>query len=314
VTLAHWDEVEGFEIPETMRPLGGRWQRLADAAGSVRLGVHRVVLERGGMMTPPHRHSVEEEMYFVLAGSATYWQEGSTCAVAAGDTIVCTAGAAAHTLLAGDEGVDVLVVGTRSTPEAGLLPRTNVAWFASSPVAVDDAHPWEAEAALGVPHGEPGERPPNVVALDGLEGDFGGIVKHPGRAGGSKLSGLNWVALPPDEEGAPPHCHSADEEAFVVLDGEGTLELWGPPRPGAAPATEPQETHPVRRGHVVARPAGTRISHCFRSGASGLTYLAYGTREPNDMCYYPRSNKVFFRGLGLIARLDPLAYDDGEPG
>ena len=29
--------------------------------------------------------------------------------------------------------------------------------------------------------------------------------------------------------------------------------------------------------------------------------------------YYPRSNKVFFRGLGLIARLEALEYHDGEP-
>jgi hypothetical protein len=27
-----------------------------------------------------------------------------------------------------------------------------------------------------------------------------------------------------------------------------------------------------------------------------------------------RSNKIYFRGLGLIARLDDLDYDDGEPG
>ena len=44
-----------------------------------------------------------------------------------------------------------------------------------------------------------------------------------------------------------------------------------------------------------------------------MTFLAYGTRRPNDVCYYPRSNKIFWRGLGLIARLEPLDYDDGEP-
>jgi uncharacterized cupin superfamily protein len=65
---------------------------------------------------------------------------------------------------------------------------------------------------------------------------------------------------------------------------------------------------------VISRPPGTRISHSFRGGETGLTYLAYGTREPNDMCYYPRSNKVFLRGLGVIARLEQLAYSDGEPG
>jgi uncharacterized cupin superfamily protein len=44
-----------------------------------------------------------------------------------------------------------------------------------------------------------------------------------------------------------------------------------------------------------------------------MTYLAYGTREPNDITYYPRSNKIFFRGVGLIARLENLDYSDGEP-
>ena len=45
----------------------------------------------------------------------------------------------------------------------------------------------------------------------------------------------------------------------------------------------------------------------------GVTYLAYGTREPDDIAYYPRSNKVYFRGVGLMTRLEHLDYDDGEP-
>jgi len=64
---------------------------------------------------------------------------------------------------------------------------------------------------------------------------------------------------------------------------------------------------------VISRPAGTRIAHSLRAGPGGMTYLAYGTREPNDIGWYPRSNKVFFRGLGVIGRLELLAYSDGEP-
>jgi uncharacterized cupin superfamily protein len=63
---------------------------------------------------------------------------------------------------------------------------------------------------------------------------------------------------------------------------------------------------------VISRPAGTRIAHSLHAGPEGLTYLAYGTRESNDITYYPRSNKIFFRGVGLIARLRSLEYDDGE--
>ena len=313
MTLVHWDDVEGFDIPERSRPLGGRWQRLADAAGSVRLGMQRVQLEPSQMITPPHVHTAEEEVFHVLSGSARLWQDGSTCTVVAGDTLVFTAGGPTHTLIGGDGGLEVLIFGQRLTPEAGVLPRTNVAWLAHSPVRVMEEHPWKAEAALGIPDGTPGERPANVVALDDVEGEYGGMAKRLGAAGGARQAGLNRIELPAEEEGAPPHCHSADEEVFVVLDGEGTLELWGPPKAGQPPATEPQETHALKRGHVVSRPAGTRISHCLRAGAAGLTYLAYGTKDSTDVCYYPRSNKLFWRGLGLIARLEPLDYFDGEP-
>ncbi|MBV9007251.1 MAG: hypothetical protein JO181_21475, partial [Solirubrobacterales bacterium] len=48
------------------------------------------------------------------------------------------------------------------------------------------------------------------------------------------------------------------------------------------------------------------------AGARGLTYLAYGTREPGDICFYPRSSKLSFRGLGVVARIERLDYWDGE--
>jgi uncharacterized cupin superfamily protein len=313
VTLVHWDDIKGFEVPESQRPLGGRWQSPGDAAGAVRVGLKRVLLEPGQMITPPHRHSAEEEIFHVLAGSATLWQDGATCQVAADDTIVHVAGGPAHTLVAGDEGLEVLIFGLRLTPEVSPLPRTGVAWIGRSKVKLVQEHPWDAEAALGIPEGTAGERPANVVALSGLEGSFGGLIKHPGREAGAKQSGLNWGSLPAGEEGAPPHCHSADEEIFVILDGDGVFELWAPPQPGDTRQTEPRETHPVRRGHIVVRPPATRVSHSFRAGDGGMTYLVYGTREPNDMCYYPRSNKVFLRGLGVIARVEQLDYDDGEP-
>jgi uncharacterized cupin superfamily protein len=102
-----------------------------------------------------------------------------------------------------------------------------------------------------------------------------------------------------EKESSPQHCHSLEEEIFVVLAGGGTLVLG-------------DEEIPVRAGNVVARPAGTGVAHLFRAGDEGLSLLAYGTREPGDVCYYPRSNKIAFRGLGVIARLEKLDYWDGE--
>jgi uncharacterized cupin superfamily protein len=78
VTLAHWDDVAGFNVPDDVQPLGGRWQRLADAAGSVRVGAQRVLLTPGQLITPPHTHPAEEEIFYVVNGSATLWQDGAT--------------------------------------------------------------------------------------------------------------------------------------------------------------------------------------------------------------------------------------------
>ena len=86
---------------------------------------------------------------------------------------------------------------------------------------------------------------------------------------------------------------------FVILAGEGVLRLG-------------DDELPVRSGSVVARPPGTGVAHAFQAGGDGLSYLAYGTREPGDMCFYPRSNKVSFRGLGVIGRIERLDYWDGE--
>jgi uncharacterized cupin superfamily protein len=63
---------------------------------------------------------------------------------------------------------------------------------------------------------------------------------------------------------------------------------------------------------VVSRPAATGVAHMLGAGDDGLTYLAYGTRHPGDVGYYPRSNKIAFRGVGVIARLERLDYWDGE--
>ena len=38
----------------------------------------------------------------------------------------------------------------------------------------------------------------------------------------------------------------------------------------------------------------------------------YGTREAHDICYYPQSGKIAFHGLGVIGRIEPLEYWDGE--
>ncbi len=54
--------------------------------------------------------------------------------------------------------------------------------------------------------------------------------------------------------------------------------------------------HEIQAGHVVWRPPSTAISRHLRAGPEGMTFLVYGTREPNDVCYYPRSKNLYWQG------------------
>jgi uncharacterized cupin superfamily protein len=311
--IAHWDEAESGRAEAGH--LGGLWTDLGHAAGSRTVGVNRIRVDPGKWSTPFHRQTAEEEIFYVLGGAGVCLLGGGAFQVGPGDCIVHRP-RELHSLRAGDDGLDVLAFGTRVRTEAAHLPRAGVSWLGGSWVeAGGGEHPWAREAAAGEPElPELGARPETVVNLDDVDGDDseGGSWKLLARNAGADLAGLNWGRLNAGFEGAPPHLHSADEELFVVLEGEGTLELW--PTPQRVRAGVEYEEVPLRAGNVISRPASSGIAHGFRAGPNGMTFLAYGTRNANDVCYYPRSNKIYFRGLGLIARLEDLDYDDGEPG
>ncbi len=307
--MVHWDEVE--PVRRAKGPMAAAWQRLGDAAGAKGIAVNRIRIDPRMLSTPPHSHARAEEIFFVLSGSGLSWQDGAVCEVREGDTLVHLADHEEHTLRAGPGGLDVLAFGTRHPVEYGWLPRSKALRLGYPWVEGRDDNPWEIEAEVGeLEFAEPGERPSNVIALEDVEIDEDGDRELGGRAG-SERSGLNWIRRPAGKRGCPPHCHSLEPEAFVVLEGTGTLELE-PTRVAAQRGAE-RESHELRAGHVFSRPPGSRIAHSIVAGEGGVAYLAYGTREPNDIAYYPRSNKVHFRGVGLMTRLEQLDYDDGEP-
>jgi uncharacterized cupin superfamily protein len=273
----------------------GVWRDPAREAGSRGVGLRRIDIAPEHFSTPAHEHGAEEEIFFVLAGAGLLWQDGRTYEVVAGDCIVHRPRRGAHTLRAGADGLDVLVYGQRIDPSLTALPRVGVAW--SFPHWVELAagdSPFAREGAAGPPEcPEPeAQRPANVVAFEDAEAAFGGRARMLARSAGARDTGLNHVTLSAGEQGAPAHCHSAEEELFAVLDGGGVLELW---EPGAnKPAEEP-----LGRGDVISRPAGTGVAHALRPGEGGIAYLAYGTREPADMCFYPAGGRISFRGLGI---------------
>jgi uncharacterized cupin superfamily protein len=316
--IAHWDEVEPRLVEAGH--LRARWANLGRVAGSVGIGVQRIELGPGDIPTPVHVHADEEEIFFVLDGTGLAWQDGETYEIAAGDVLVHLVEQEEHTLRGGDGGLTVLAFGEREHGFSAHLPRAGVAWLFPSWVETGvGGTPWQREIAAGPPEfPEPSERPSRIVALTDVERLAAGepgryMVRDLGRAAGSERTGLKLYELPPGAMGPPPHCHSAEEELFVVLEGAGRLILLEAPnvrgtveRPGG------REEHEVRPGSVVSRPPGTRVAHTFVAGDEGLSYLAYGTREPNDIAYYPRSGKVYLRGIGVITRPEQLGYWDGE--
>jgi uncharacterized cupin superfamily protein len=310
--LAHWDDVEWHR--RAKGEMDAEWQMLGRAAGTEGVGVNRVRVAPGRLPTPPHSHGASEEIYYVLAGSGLAWQDESVHDVGPGDCVIQVADHHEHTFVAGDDGLELLVYGTRHPTEIGWLPRSRAIRIGWPWVEGRDDDPWDVEATVPpLQVGEPAPRPENIVNVDAVElehwGDKG-VTAPLATRDRSRLAGFHWERLNPGRTGAVPHCHSEEEEVFVILEGSATLELW--PSPLRAERGAAKEEHALRPGHVVARPPGSGVSHRFRAGDDGATMLIYGTRKPNDMCFYPRSNKISWRGLGVMARVEPLAYMDGE--
>ena len=136
--------------------------------------------------------------------------------------------------------------------------------------------PFAREAAAGPPEcpAAEGRAPGNVVALADVPSD----PRRPGPlapAGPPEraATGLNHVVLSRGGAGRARALPLPEEELFVVLDGDGVLELW--PRERGGPGGASAEAR--RRGLASGGQRGG--SHALRPGEHGLTYLAYGTRE-----------------------------------
>jgi uncharacterized cupin superfamily protein len=305
VGITHWDDVEKIrrdrgQMSATLTPLG-------TAAGSWRAGATRIELAPGEQPTPPHIHGDAEEIFYVLDGSGLTLLDDDAYEIRAGDCIVYKSSHEAHTIRAGDDGLDVIAFGAREYLPTSELPRGGTMWSITGFIDLQEGHPWDREPQLFWPDPLP-LRPQMIVNTEDIEPQVRGGRRRRDLAtpAGSRWTGLKHIELDPGVLSGPPHVHSAEEEIFVVLAGDGVLELTP-----AGKDAEP-EAHAVRKGSVVARPPGTQVAHAFRAGDSGLTLIAWGTRDPNDICWYPRSKKIFWRGVGVVGRIEPLDYWDGE--
>ena len=310
MTLCHWDDVERDR--RDVGEMRSWWRDLGEAAGSTAVGVQRVEVDPGARIGPVHVHAAEEEIFFVLSGSGLAWIDGAVHEIAATDTIVYPAGGPAHTLIAGDDGLDVLCFGENLDPPVVHLPRAGVLrrgglWT----LAGEGPGPLEREAAAGpLDLPEPTPRPRWIAAFDDTEvdidekGPYAWTEHFLSHGAGAMRTGLRHAVIPPGKDTCPPHWHSGESELFVILGGGGSLRLYD--RSGAL-----AEEHPVRAGHTVSRPAGSGVAHMFRAGEEGMTLLPYGQRVQNEIVFYPRSKKAWV-GQAFV-RLETVDdYWEGE--
>ena len=198
----------------------------------------------------------------------------------------------AHTLRAGPEGLDVLAYGKRKTQGNTVLPRAGVAWMHPSWVDVGGPHPWEREAAVGEPEvGEVSPRPGRIANIDqGIrwELDTGAADLNLGDVVGSVETGLSHMTIPPGAEGYPPHCHAAEEELFVVLEGSGTVMLGDESAEVRARKRRLAARRHPRRALVPRRGRGPRLPRLRDAGAErhrllpahGRDQVPRGRRDP----------------------------------
>ncbi|MDJ1008697.1 MAG: cupin domain-containing protein [Paracoccaceae bacterium] len=160
----------------------------------------------------------------------------------------------------------------------------------------------------------------NVADMEGMpmapEGGserFGATVAPFSEAIGLSRLGATFITVEPGKRGFPFHNHLANDEMFVVLEGEGTYRFG-------------DAEHPIKAGDVCGAPrGGADTAHqIVNTGDRPLKYVGISTRQDPEVVEYPDSGKYaalaiwpgegFWRAhLRVVGRAgESLDYWDGE--
>ena len=263
-----------------------RRRRLGAAAGADRLGVAIIEVEPGCRSTPPHSHVDEDEVFLVLAGSGlSYQSSGSrdarTYEIGVDDVLLHPSSGDAHTLIAGDDGLAVLVVAEGSRTGLTWLPRTRQFWIGRRWTPPDSPSPFVADSQLEpLELPEPtAERPPTIRNLADLplsEGSIGQLAyaTRDAREMGSRQLVLATDAMPPNTHNTELHFHSAREECWYVRGGSGVARIG-------------EDAYELGPGSFLLRRANTGIGHRIEVGSEGMDLVTMGDLIPGDVCVYP---------------------------
>jgi uncharacterized cupin superfamily protein len=293
----HVDDVpaQDWDVGE----LAAKRRRLGVHAGAKRLGIALIEIPPGRRATPPHTHADEDEAFLVLAGSGLSHQSSSsrdvrTYAVGVDDLLWHPTNGDAHTLIAGDEGLTVLVLAEGSRLGISYLPRTRQFWLGPRWTPADTRHPFVADAERGpLELPEPtAERPPGIRNLaelplhEGREGRLAYATRAIHDMGATRIV-LAQDAMPPGTHNTDLHFHSAREEAWYVRRGGGIARLG-------------EAAHELRPGSFWFAHEDTGVGHRIEVGPEGMDLVTMGDLIPGDVVVYPEKRTYRpARGLEL---------------
>jgi uncharacterized cupin superfamily protein len=129
------------------------------------------------------------------------------------------------------------------------------------------------------------------------------------RGTAARALGMSIDIVAPGMRGCPYHLHHAQEEAFVILEGFGTLRVAG-------------EMLELKAGDVAFLPAGPDYPHqIINTSEAPLKYLSISTQTRPEIVEYPDSGKYLASAgpsgapqFARMGRLDEdLDYWEGEP-
>jgi uncharacterized cupin superfamily protein len=287
VPAQRWDV---GEIRATRRLLGR-------ACHARRLGVSLIEIDPGGRANPPHSHADEDEGFLVLAGNGLSYQidkqgDARTYEIGVDDLLWHPGNGDAHTLIAGDEGMTVLVAAEGSRTNITYLPRAKQFWLGPRWSPAEMPHPFTADAELGpleIPEPTP-ERPPTIRSLSELPLEEGRTGKLAYATRGIHQMGADRLVLaqdemPPDTHNTDLHFHSAREEAWFVRSGGGIARLG-------------DEGYELRPGSFWFARENMAVGHRVEVGAEGMQLVTMGDLIPGDVCVYPEK-RTFKPARGL---------------
>jgi uncharacterized cupin superfamily protein len=149
---------------------------------------------------------------------------------------------------------------------------------------------------------------------DWSQGEFyGGSDASFGATIGLTQLGLSYNIVQPGKSGCPFHNHHVEEEAFIILSGDGDYRFG-------------DQRIAVKTGDVLGAPAGgPETAHqLINTGTAPLVYIGLSTMAKTEICEYPDSGKFMAKtrvGDAMVKRFSfvgcedsAVDYWDGEPG